>query len=375
MQRLYREGKCLMAHFLDILVAHDFPAGLYFREFVDLLPSAEMFLADNVFGYFNSAEKFGVTEDERRLGLDVGSKFFRSISVNDLPNIAPPFPVFFVAGKPICGEWEGGCLFVARGIRDNQHASFSDLLQNNQIWSSRLELEQKGVVWVLYALPFVSIHGIIYPPLTCAVLLVMEDGSVYSPEESERDPGSIMFVIDQDLMPDMTRRLGTGGSLSAFKKYEGTNFTFFAERLEGQDLIVADVMCRVGAFASSPSLLAICFLHCSNVTVVEHDPLVSRQMRRQSQRREQKGLPPFIKFHTLEITALQKVLSEQGGVERNGMAMALHLCRGHFKDFRQGPGLFGKHRGLYWWDSQARGNIEKGQILKDYRVSQKEGTP
>jgi hypothetical protein len=41
--------------------------------------------------------------------------------------------------------------------------------------------------------------------------------------------------------------------------------------------------------------------------------------------------------------------------------------RGHFKDYSV-KGLFGRYKGVYWWDSQVRGEVNGGVVDKDYRV-------
>ena len=46
----------------------------------------------------------------------------------------------------------------------------------------------------------------------------------------------------------------------------------------------------------------------------------------------------------------------------------MHICRGHFKDFREGTGLFGKLKGMYWWNQQLRGAPEFGVCDKDYQI-------
>ncbi len=46
----------------------------------------------------------------------------------------------------------------------------------------------------------------------------------------------------------------------------------------------------------------------------------------------------------------------------------MHIVRGHFKDYRNGGGLFGKLKGLYWWDMHVAGDISNGQIVKDYSI-------
>ena len=45
----------------------------------------------------------------------------------------------------------------------------------------------------------------------------------------------------------------------------------------------------------------------------------------------------------------------------------LHICRGHFKDYRE-SGLFGKVKGIFWWDQYVRGDLENGAVVKDYNV-------
>jgi len=48
----------------------------------------------------------------------------------------------------------------------------------------------------------------------------------------------------------------------------------------------------------------------------------------------------------------------------------LHICRGHFKDYRLSVGGLGKHhlKGMWWWAPQVRGTAERGRVEKDYDV-------
>lgn len=111
-------------------------------------------------------------------------------------------------------------------------------------------------------------------------------------------------------------------------------------------------------------LLAISFMHCKNVSLVPHLPHKSPSGRRHS---------PGIVYKTLEIEPMKKVLQSDGQLQQNGLKRALHICRGHFKDFSKGKGLFGKYQGLYWWDSQVRGNISEGIVIKDYSIDKPSG--
>lgn len=111
-----------------------------------------------------------------------------------------------------------------------------------------------------------------------------------------------------------------------------------------------------------PFWYAFGFMHCKNVTL--DAPAVSRQVRRQSERRG----TPLLDFRVINIEPMKRVLREEGGLGEAGPGRALHICRGHFKDYRDGPGLFGKHKGVYWWEGQLRSSLRRGPGDADYRV-------
>lgn len=46
----------------------------------------------------------------------------------------------------------------------------------------------------------------------------------------------------------------------------------------------------------------------------------------------------------------------------------LHIVRGHFADYTEGGGLFGKLHGKYYIAPHVRGSSDRGTITKDYRV-------
>jgi hypothetical protein len=113
-----------------------------------------------------------------------------------------------------------------------------------------------------------------------------------------------------------------------------------------------------------PVLMTISFMHCKNVTIQSTEPSAKLQKAR-----ERRGKLPLFTFKTLEIKPMVKILKEEGESDTKGLKHALHICRGHFKDFSQGLGLGRGHaHGLYWWDSQVRGNREVGAVIKDYKV-------
>jgi hypothetical protein len=110
-----------------------------------------------------------------------------------------------------------------------------------------------------------------------------------------------------------------------------------------------------------PIFLAISFLHCKNVTTIEQGAGLNLGKRKRH--------VPSVKYHVLNIEPMKKVLKTEGKSDEVGLKQALHICRGHFKDYRE-TGLFGKFHDIYWWDSQVRGRAENGIVLKDYKINQ-----
>jgi hypothetical protein len=76
---------------------------------------------------------------------------------------------------------------------------------------------------------------------------------------------------------------------------------------------------------------------------------------------------PLHRFHLLQVHAITRVLDQEGGAQEVGVKRALHICRGHFKDYRQ-RGLFGRHHDIYWWGQRIRGDVEHGTVTKLYKI-------
>ena len=99
-----------------------------------------------------------------------------------------------------------------------------------------------------------------------------------------------------------------------------------------------------------PILLTLSFMHCKNVEVVENE--VPAKLAKKYRARH--GISPT-RYKTLVIEPLKAILRREGKSDANGLPKALHICRGHFKDYRDGRGLFGKHKALVWFDQTLRG--------------------
>lgn len=137
-----------------------------------------------------------------------------------------------------------------------------------------------------------------------------------------------------------------------------------AEQLTDQEITFFNWGHILGWNPIGPMLLAIAFMNCKNVKLIPHDP--SLNVHRHKIKTHHK---PRVRYHTLEISPMKEILRKEGDIEHNGLKMALHICRGHFKDYRA-HGLFGRNKGLYWWDSHVRGSLNEGVVIKDYKVNE-----
>lgn len=130
-----------------------------------------------------------------------------------------------------------------------------------------------------------------------------------------------------------------------------------------------DYIKAIKTFFLHPVLLALSFMHCKNVIINEHNP---RDIEHKKSIRDSRGhlkkKTPQTKYYTLDIGPAKDILKTEGNIDEVGLQRALHICRGHFKDYSKGNGLFGKYKGLYWWDSTVRGSEEAGKIEKDYNI-------
>lgn len=117
---------------------------------------------------------------------------------------------------------------------------------------------------------------------------------------------------------------------------------------------------------SMPFMYAISLLHCKNTEIVDAKESKKARLRRQ------KPDYPDVVYKQLVVNPMgsqKRVRSESGDRDRISESITrLHICRGHFKDYRFGKGLFGKYHDIYWWDHQVRGSSDYGVLCKTYRV-------
>lgn len=112
-------------------------------------------------------------------------------------------------------------------------------------------------------------------------------------------------------------------------------------------------------------LLALSFMNCKNVSLeaIEPDREANRERRRA-------GMRPLVRYHTINIEPMKKVLRTEGGVEHNGLKKALHICRGHFATYSDR--MFGRDLEkpvTVWKPAHVRGSLRHGVVVSDYNVS------
>lgn len=232
----------------------------------------------------------------------------------DVINFAPPFPKMWL-------EYKTPCFCNSEG--NTMPFSNTPLRSGTLLFSVK---EQKG--WVVSIQAFIFPNKKQFTPLGMTVLNLSEDGTVCHPPNGK--------------FPCM----GIGSTEKEIPSEVKKSFT---------NLIMLN---------ATWAGMAVSFMHCKNVKLIENK--VPEKLQKARIRRKKL---PLVTHYTIEISPVKKILSEKGNIKKTGIKQALHICRGHFKDYRDGQGLFGKYKGLYWWESQVRGNKNEGVVIKDYKVN------
>jgi hypothetical protein len=226
------------------------------------------------------------------------------------PNLAPPFPVFWMEHR------------FARKIHSKECGD-TDL-------SAIAPGARVGMLFLGAPPENVTGEGI---PASTRWVLVIEmfidyglalDGEIQGPH------GSICMAIDEH-----------GAAIER---------PYMQSYVDSSDEFMQHLMRSVMGW-THPALLAISFLHCRNVSMMDH-AVPARLAKRYRERH--KGLKPTA-YKTLVIEPLKAVLRTEGRAGAVGIQKAIHICRGHFRDYREGRGLFGRIHQLVWMPSTVRG--------------------
>lgn len=229
---------------------------------------------------------------------------------NDFPNLAPPYPVMWFESKlqkRIHSKEKGDTDVAAMCPNGRTGVAITALDPVKQKWEGELPPGTKWILWCELYIDFGK-RGV-----TC-----------------EGPHGSIFLCVDAD------------GAILGQPWMQS-----FIE--DASDPYMVDVMQSIISWLY-PAFLAISFLHCKNVTVADNvvpAPLAKKY-------RDRHGIAPT-GYKTLVIEPLKQILRHEGKSHEVGIQKAMHICRGHFKDYREGRGLFGKYKMLVWHPSIVRG--------------------
>jgi len=222
-------------------------------------------------------------------------------------------------------EQIGQCDSLPQGLEDAVMSWYANIRTSTQEL-----IEKEQIRWASVAYPFFETRdaGIIFPKLSLSWLA--------------REDGKPALLNDKLAVGIMDEKLG--------------------EKLSADEALQAEVLGNIGTFLNVP-LLTLSFMHCKNVTLKTIEP-----PHKLNKARAKRGNPPLAVYKILEIHPVKRILEREGDIQHIGLKKALHICRGHFKDYTIGKGLFGKVHGVFWWDMAIRGSQEAGTILKDYDI-------
>lgn len=95
---------------------------------------------------------------------------------------------------------------------------------------------------------------------------------------------------------------------------------------------------------------------------------LARARERRDRRRGLSLAGSRITYHVLDVRPAREIIdAERRASGEVAVPRALHAVRGHVKDYRE-RGLFGRHRGAFWFGPSLRGSPSRGLRIKDYRV-------
>ena len=76
-------------------------------------------------------------------------------------------------------------------------------------------------------------------------------------------------------------------------------------------------------------------------------------------------------YYVLELDPEGTRSESDGEGDGTGPKKRLHLCRGHWSEYTAEKPLFGRYVGRFWIPDHKRGDLELGQVIKDYRLDVK----
>lgn len=120
--------------------------------------------------------------------------------------------------------------------------------------------------------------------------------------------------------------------------------------------------------ASAMVVKALGILNCSNVEFVEE----GRTNNEVSAKRRHRDRLAWIKYHVLKVRVGKELKPVEPKIPSGDGFTPLTIVRGHFRDYSEGKGLFGRLSGSryqrVWVPTFMRGSSDNGVVVKDYEL-------
>jgi hypothetical protein len=108
-------------------------------------------------------------------------------------------------------------------------------------------------------------------------------------------------------------------------------------------------------------MVSFALMNCRNVKMDEAEIPAKVQAHR-----VRRGKLPLYRYHVLNIRPQSKTARTRTAGRPDKLDVAIHMVRGHFKEYGK-SGLFGKHRGIYWWTPHLAGTaprvVDKSYVI------------
>lgn len=305
--------------------------------------------ADNVAEYIY--DKYGVYKE----------------SWKDAPCLAPILnPVFIETRKPknapaqLPTEWGNQIAWFDKDKRDAYYYWGDAMGADRRMLDRAWELYYKDAHWLMTVVQYIQNGGRLYLGDTAAM---------YPLDASGKLMRNGIFIIkamaggfSSNYANDFFKRKGMTDK-------EDANVIIRRDDLKPEKYGQSDAIDDCIYPMYNVCMMALSLMHCKNVELIEQEPppaLSKSSMKKYGE--------PLVKYKVLKVNPMRTVYRslEPNETEPKETPRPLHICRGHFKDFRDGKGLFGKFKEIYWWDQHLRGNEENGVVVKDYEVEEPE---
>jgi len=244
---------------------------------------------------------------------------------NDLKCLVPPFPRFFVEWQnPLIGGMVVMGLLVTACRPHEAQAKLLEMLPNASHSLKIIEefRQNPECAWILLAWDFIQ-----FPK---------PEPGLYPEDSRLRGPYTNWVVSAKE----------NGVFLNCFGGYGA------------HDRMPEDEMAAIGA-AGLPAWMGLNMLNCHNIDTVKHEPppkLVKS--------RKKKGKRALVPYRTIRVNQAKTPGNVRAPSLRDGNGEPVNVRRGHLKDYREGAGLFGKYKGLWYWGPILREDGENEVIYE-----------